>query len=281
CQTLNCTQDEVCRKINGAYGCACGNVPKHNPNTSDAIETCSGSNGSLSLSRCQLFEAGYSVDILHLNDPSCKGKIENDRLVFYFDSNSGMCGTTLKNNGTYIIFENSVGTNNGIGVITRAHGLNITFSCSYPLIHHISMPLPIQATRSVISKDLSTEGSYQISMIPYTDATFQVPFSGNVTLEVNHQMNIDVEVKPFDSAQIALVLENCWATPVNQSDYPTRWDLIVDECSNPNDDTVVVWQNGISTSSRFSFKMFTFTGFSHKIYLHCKVHLCLQESGNC
>ncbi|KAI5618056.1 hypothetical protein C0J50_22645 [Silurus asotus] len=247
----------------------------------DSVETCSGSTGSLSLSRCQLFEAGYSVDVLHLNDPSCKGQVENNRLVFYFDSNANMCGTTLKNNNTHIIFENSIGTVNGIGLISRSGGLSITFSCVYPLIQSISMPTDISATGSIISKDLSTEGSYQISMIPYTDATFLVPFGGNVTLQINHQMYIAVEVNPFDSNQIALVLDNCWATPANQSDYSIRWDLIINECPNPNDDTVEVLQNGVSTSSHFSFRMFTFTSFSSKIYLHCQVHLCLKESGNC
>ncbi|XP_046710208.1 pancreatic secretory granule membrane major glycoprotein GP2-like [Silurus meridionalis] len=192
-----------------------------------------------------------------------------------------MCGTTVENNGTHIKFKNNIGTTNGIGVITRSGGLNINFSCVYPLIQSISMPMPIQATKSVIRKDLHTEGSYQISMIPYTDATFLVPFSGNVTLEVNHQMYIAVQVNPFDSNQVALVLDSCWATPVNQTDYSIRWNLIINGCPNPDDGTVAVMKNGVSTSSYFSFRMFTFTGFSNKIYLHCKIHLCLQGSGNC
>ncbi|KAI5614384.1 hypothetical protein C0J50_8971 [Silurus asotus] len=258
CQSLNCTKDEV--------------YP---------IETCSGSAGSLSLSRCQLFEAGYSIDILYLNDPTCKGTLQNGRLVFDYGSASKTCGTTLQNNGTHIIFKNSVGTMDGIGVISRANGLNLTFSCTYPVIHFISMPMPIQANRSVITKDLSNEGSYQISMTPFTDATFLKPFSGNVTLEVNHQMYIAVEVTPFDSNQVALVLDNCWATPFNQSDSSNHWDLIINECPSPYDGTVKVFQNGNSTVSQFSFRMFSFTGFSNKIYLHCKVHLCLKKSGNC
>ncbi|KAI5102912.1 hypothetical protein C0J45_6493 [Silurus meridionalis] len=260
CQTLKCTEDEVCRQINGAYGCGCGYIPTRNPDIYDAIETCSGSAGSLSLSRCQLFEAGYSEDVLHLNDPSCKGKVYNDRLVFNFDSTDNLCRTTLTSNNTHIIFKNNVGTVDGIGVISRSGGLNIAISCVYPLIWSISMPTDIEAIGSVLSKDLSTEGSYQISIIPYTDATFLVPISGNVTLEVNHQMYIGVKVDRFDSTQIALVL---------------------DRCPNPNDGTVAVLQNGVSTSSNFSFRMFTFTNFSNKIFLHCQVHLCLQESGNC
>ncbi|XP_046710253.1 uromodulin-like [Silurus meridionalis] len=281
CESMFCTKNEVCWKIHGGYGCACGNNTKPNPYTYDAIETCSGSTGSLSLSRCQLFEAGYSIDTLHLNNPRCKGTLKEGSLVFSFDSHDKICNTSLQNNGTHIIFMNSVGTTNGTGVISRSEGLNINFSCSYPVIESISMPLAIYANKTVIYKGLSSEGYYQITMIPYTNATFDHPYTGNVTLKVNEQMYIALEVTPFDSSQVALVLDHCWATPFNQSDSFPQWDLIVNECPNKYDSTVKVFQNGNSTVSQFSFRMFTFTGFSNKIYLHCKVHLCLKKSGNC
>ncbi|XP_027032722.2 pancreatic secretory granule membrane major glycoprotein GP2-like [Tachysurus fulvidraco] len=280
CQKLNCASDEVCIQKNGDYGCACGNITTSSPNIYDAKETCSGSTGSLSLSRCQLFEAGYSTDVLHLNDPRCKGEIQHNRLVFQFDSNASMCGTTLENNGTHIIFKNNVGTTKGL-ISHTVGGLNIAISCVYQFIQNISMTMGIEASGSVISNELSTESTFHIHMIPYTDATFLVPYSGNVTLEVNRQMYIAVQVDHFDSTQIAIVLESCWATPINQMDYSVRWDLIINKCPNPNDSTVDVLKNGVSTSSRFSFSMFTFTGFSPKIYLHCQVHLCLQMTGSC
>ncbi|KAG7325403.1 hypothetical protein KOW79_011719 [Hemibagrus wyckioides] len=200
CQTLNYASDEVCGQINGVDGCAGGYNTTSSPNIYDAIETCSGSTGSLSLSRCQLFEAGYSADVLHLNDPSCKGKVQNNRLVFNFDSNASLCGTTLENNGTHVIFKNNVGTTNMTGLISHTGGFNIAISCVYPLIQNISMPTHIEATG---------------------------------------------------------------------------------RCPKPSDGSVSVFQNGVSTSSRFSFSMFTFANFSPKIYLHCQVHLCLQKTGNC
>ncbi|TSL75237.1 Pancreatic secretory granule membrane major glycoprotein GP2 [Bagarius yarrelli] len=279
CSNLSCSSNEVCRQINGVYGCACGYITTSSPNIYDPINTCSGTAGSLSLSRCLLFEAGYDADVLHLNDPNCKGELQSDRLVFSFDSNT--CGTTLENNNTHIILKNNVEMTNAIGVISRDGGFNIAVSCVYPLIQSISMPTSIDATGSVVSVNHSTEGLYQISMIPYTDDTFTVSYSGNVMLEVNHQMYISVQVDRFDSTQVALVIDSCWATPVDQIDYSVHWDLIVNECPNPNDGTVAVLQNGVSTSSHFSFRMFTFTGLSNNIYLHCQVHLCLQNTENC
>ncbi|KTF72982.1 hypothetical protein cypCar_00046770 [Cyprinus carpio] len=52
-------------------------------------------------------------------------------------------------------------------------------------------------------------------------------------------------------------------------------------CPNPHDDTVALLQNGVSTSSRFSFEMFIFTANSTKVYLHCAIHLCLLTESNC
>ncbi|KAK3559675.1 hypothetical protein QTP86_014397 [Hemibagrus guttatus] len=200
CQSLNCASDEVCRQINGVYNCACGYITRSSLNIYDAIVTCQGSTASLSLSRCQLFEAGYSANVLHLIDPTCKGEIQNNRLVFKYDINVNMCGTTLESNATHIIFKNSAGTINSTDLISLTGGLNIAISCVYPIIQSISMPTDIEAKGG---------------------------------------------------------------------------------CPNPNDDTVSVLQNGVSTSSHFSFRMFSFTSFSTKIYLHCQVHLCLQKKGNC
>ncbi len=62
---------------------------------SDFSETCESSSGSMSVSRCQLFEAGFPAGFLHLNDPSCKGTIRNGRVEFHFDNEEHICGTNL------------------------------------------------------------------------------------------------------------------------------------------------------------------------------------------
>ncbi|KTF88742.1 hypothetical protein cypCar_00019106 [Cyprinus carpio] len=66
----------------------------------------------------------------------------------------------------------------------------------------------------------------------------------------------------------------------------SKFDLLIViiailRCPNPIDDTVELLQNGVSTSSRFSFRMFIFTANSTKLYLHCTVHLCLLSSNSC
>ncbi|XP_058629576.1 alpha-tectorin-like [Onychostoma macrolepis] len=279
-----CTENEVCQERSGVYGCGCLHEQRPNPEIFDAVESCASSTGSMSLSRCQLFESGFRPEHLHLNDPSCKGTLENDRLVFHFDNEDHLCGTTLMSNRTHFIYQNSIQStrNTGQNVITRERWANITFSCVYPLIQTLSMPMGIRAEGGVISKELPAgQGTYQIRMIPYHDAQFTSPYDGEEQLQINQQVYVAVEVEGVDRNQFATVLDNCWATPVNDSDYNLRWSLIIGECPSPEDGTVEVLQNGNETTSQFSFRMFTFSGISDHIFLHCQVHLCLVQNGRC
>ncbi|KAK2885958.1 hypothetical protein Q8A67_016795 [Cirrhinus molitorella] len=280
CDTLDCHGNEVCHFRDG-YGCGCLEGERPNPETFDAMEFCAGSTGTISLSRCQLFESGFPPEILHLNDPNCKGISENGRVLFHFDNEGHVCGSTLSSNGTHFIYQNTIQSTFPTAVITRERWINISFSCAYPLIQTLSMPKEIHAEHSVLSIDLPSWGTYQIRMIPYHDAQFIIPYEGNVEVQVNQQMYVEVEVEGVDRSQIATVLDNCWATPVNDIDYQIRWNLIVRECPNPEDGTVEVLRNGIDTSSRFSFRMFTFTRASDQIFLHCQMHLCLVQNGRC
>ncbi|XP_039521321.1 uncharacterized protein LOC120474776 [Pimephales promelas] len=285
CSELSCSEDEWCGKKNGVYGCLC-NEDHHRPqpDSFDFSETCESSSGSISVSRCQLFEAGFPADVLHLNDPDCKGTVRNGRVEFLFDNDEHICGTNLVANGTHFIYNNFiVGTPRSEGlIISREKILHLNFSCAYPQSQTLSMNVEINPLGSMVNKTLPAgEGRYQVWMIPYEDDEFTRPFTGRVDAELDQEMHVEVRVEGVDSRQFALVMDTCWATPVNDPDYSLRWDLILSECPNPDDDTVDLLQNGVSTSSRFSFRMFIFTANSTRLYLHCAVHLCLLSSNRC
>ncbi|KAL2099745.1 hypothetical protein ACEWY4_004139 [Coilia grayii] len=125
------------------------------------------------------------------------------------------------------------------------------------------------------------KGTYQIQMIPYEDADFTQLFSGAVAETSDEKIYISVDVDGVDSRQFSSVLDLCWATPTNNSASSITWSLITKQCANPEDGTVEVFQNGVSTSSRFSFRMFTFEGHSPQLYLHCSLHLCLLDGNSC
>ncbi|TRY56634.1 hypothetical protein DNTS_011041 [Danionella cerebrum] len=286
CSDLNCSEEERCGMKDGVFGCLCKVDPHRRRSRSDSFdfsETCESSSGFMSVSRCQLFEAGFTAENLHLNDPSCTGTPRNGRVEFNFDNDEHICGTTLTVSilsRCYLLLYNFVlGTPKGKGLISREKILKLSFSCVYHQTQTLSMNMEINPLESVVS--LPGEGRYQVRMIPYEDEEFTQPFTGQVEAELDQEMHVEVRVEGVDSHQFALVMDACWATPVNEADYSLRWDLITDQCPNPNDKTVRVLQNSNSTSSRFSFRMFLFTADSAKLYLHCAVHLCLLSSERC
>ncbi|XDV44012.1 hypothetical protein PO909_012376, partial [Leuciscus waleckii] len=89
----------------------------------------------MSVSRCQLFEAGFPADVLHLNDPSCKGTVRNGRVEFHFDNDEHICGTNLVANSTHFIYDNFIlgkPRSEGDSLISREKILKLSFSCVYP-----------------------------------------------------------------------------------------------------------------------------------------------------
>uniref|UniRef100_A0A671S0R4 ZP domain-containing protein n=1 Tax=Sinocyclocheilus anshuiensis TaxID=1608454 RepID=A0A671S0R4_9TELE len=216
CAELNCTEDERCGEKDSVYGCLC-NENQTRPDSFDFSETCESSSGSMSVSRCQLFETGFPADVLHLNDPSCKGTVRNGRVEFHFDNDEHICGTNLVANGTHFIYSNFIlGTPRSEGLISREKILKLSFSCVYPQTQTLSMNVEINPLESVVHKTLPAgEGIYQARMIPYEDDEFTQPFTGKVDAELDQKMNVEVRVEGVDSRQFSLVMETCWATPVN------------------------------------------------------------------
>ncbi|XP_036420923.1 alpha-tectorin-like [Colossoma macropomum] len=284
CAGLSCTADEWCGEKDGIYGCFCNeDHPRPKLESYDSRETCESSSGTMSLSRCQLFEAGFTANILHLSDPNCNGTLQNGRLVFHFDNDDNICGTNLTANGTHFMYENFIQgvVDSAGGFINREKRLNLHFSCIYQLSQTLTMDTELNPLQSIVHKDLPNgQGLYQVRMTPFQDAAFSHPYNGSAYIEVDQRIYVAVIVQGVDSRQIATVIDSCWATPVNDQNFGVRWNLIVNRCPNPKDITVDVYQNGVSTIGRFSFKMFAFNGY-RKVFLHCAIHLCLLQKNNC
>nr|XP_015224275.1 PREDICTED: alpha-tectorin-like [Lepisosteus oculatus] len=286
CEQLHCTDQEWCGEKDGVYGCFCNeDHERPNANNYDAQETCFSSSGIMSLSRCLLFEEGFPPHILHLNDPNCTGTVINGRVEFLFDNDNHTCGTSLTTNGTHFIYNNSIhgAIDSSGGVISRTKHIDLKFSCVYLLSETMSMPIGIHPLESIVRKNLpSGIGTYQVRLVPYQDSQFSHPFTGSqVDLELNQRVYIGVFVSGVDDRQFSSVLESCWATPVNDPFYSIRWNLITHECPSSNDQTVEIIQNGVSTTSRFSFQMFEFIGNTSMIFLHCQVKLCILAGNDC
>ncbi|XP_067432556.1 alpha-tectorin-like [Thunnus thynnus] len=276
CEELNCTEFEWCGEKDGFYGCLCDeDHPRPNNESYDSSITCVSSSGTISLSRCKLFEAGFHPQTLHLLDDSCKGTLQDGRLVFHFNNDDQLCGTVLKSNGTHFNYENTIQGDDTLNI-------SLVFSCEYPLTQALSMDQGISLVESIVKKKLPPgHGQYHLRIIPYQDAGFQFPLTSdrNIEMEINQRLYVEVRTEGVDEQQIFTILDSCWATPVNITNYPVRQDLITAMCPNTADGTVEL-VNGSSTVARFSFRIFTFANFP-SIYLHCQVHLCLLSHNNC
>ncbi|XP_030019377.1 alpha-tectorin-like isoform X1 [Sphaeramia orbicularis] len=286
CEHLDCTDHEWCGEKDGVYGCFC-DEHHHRPNNQsyDSSITCVSSSGTMSVSRCQLFEAGFHSAALHLREHSCNGTIQDGRLVFQFDNDDQLCGTLLTSNGTHFIYDNVIqgDVDPHDGLISRQRNIHLRFCCEYPLVQATSMEVGINPVESIVDKKLPAgEGHYRVRMTPYRDSGFRYSLTStsNIEIEIDQRLYIELRTEGIDGRQLSTVLDSCWATPVNVPNHPVRWDLIREECPNPEDTTVELLQNGVSTTARFSFRMFTFTNFQ-SIYLHCRVHLCLLRNNNC
>ncbi|XP_042364316.1 alpha-tectorin-like [Plectropomus leopardus] len=286
CEQLDCTEYEWCGEKDGVYGCFC-DEHHHRPNNEsyDSSITCVSSSGTMSVSRCQLFEAGFPSSALHLRDDTCKGTVQDGRLVFHFNNDDQLCGTVLRSNGTHFMYENAIQGNVDPheGLISREKRILLHFSCEYPLAQALSMDVGINPIESIVNKRLPLGlGRYNLRMILFEDPGFHIPLTRNRNLEVemDQRLYIEVQTDGVDEQQISTILDSCWATPFNDASYPVRWDLITAQCPNSEDETVELIQNGVSTVAQFSFRMFTFTNFS-SIYLHCQIHLCLLRHNNC
>lgn len=81
--------------------------------------------------------------------------------------------------------------------------------------------------QSIVRKTLPEGvGMYQVRMIPYEDAGFSHPYTGTVNVHLGQEIYIGVFVEGVDSRQVAMVIDSCWATPVNERNYTLHWDLI-------------------------------------------------------
>ncbi|XP_061564630.1 alpha-tectorin-like [Cololabis saira] len=285
CEQLDCTEDEWCGQKDGVYGCFCDE--HHHRNNSESFDssiTCESSSGTMSLSRCQLFEAGFHSNVLHLRDDSCKGTIQDGRLVFHFDNDEHLCGTVLKSNGTHLMYENTIqGDVDHYGeVISRRRGIQLLFCCEYSLSQALSMDVGISPVESLLKKKLPVgNGLYHMRMIPFRDPSFLKPYQSdsNIGIRVDERIYVEVRTEGVDGRQLFTLLDSCWATPVDDPNYYVRWDLIIAECPNPKDRTVELIQNGNSTEAHFSFNMFTFKSYK-SIYIHCNVHLTLLRGND-
>ncbi|KAF3840572.1 hypothetical protein F7725_006434 [Dissostichus mawsoni] len=228
---------------------------------------CRQGSATLTLAGCLLDDKGIDFSTLHLKEPRCKGHMDPQ--------------SHLKNSNQ-IVYENSIVSSNRSsgGVITRQDQLKIDFSCLYKQPEVKSVSFTIRDS-SVVQQIISGVWNYTLTMNAFNDAGLLKNVGPKTAIQLNQKVWLQLEAGGLDANMVAIVTDSCWATNQASPDDSLRYDLIINGCPNPADDTVQMQGNGQGTSSVFSFAMFEFSGGSSEIYLHCKLELCPTQGRAC
>ncbi|KAL4008072.1 hypothetical protein ACER0C_001924 [Sarotherodon galilaeus] len=286
CQDRTCSDHEFCgeKTVGGDTRCFCRAIfaSKYQENNSLGDPTvCKQNSASVTLVGCLLEDKDIDYSALHLNDPTCRGQVDElTHMVTFSFNSSNSCGTEVTTNNSQVIYKNTIMTQNSSSdIITRHDQIYIDFSCIQTQPDIKTETFRIRDS-SVIQHIKSGVWDYTLTMQSFTDAgrTQAVDFSTEVQLD--QKIWVELKTDGLDGDMVVMVTDSCWATDQPSPDSTPRYDLIINGCANPADQTVQVKENGLGTSNYFSFNMFQFTGSSGEVYLHCKLHLCPKQN-NC
>ncbi|XP_034549180.1 alpha-tectorin-like [Notolabrus celidotus] len=288
CQDKVCSDHEFCGElhIGGRPRCLCRAIfaSKYRSENSYGEPTvCEHKSATVKLASCLLAEHGIDSSVLHLNDQTCRGeKDEETHMVkFHFD-NRNTCGTVVQANDSRVIYKNTIMTQNVSthGSIYRHDHMHVDFSCYYnqPDVKSMAVKLKHSAVDQHIT---SGAWSYNLTMKGYIDPQLSTPIESSTGIDLDERIWVELKTEGLDENLVHVVTQSCWATEQPSPDGTLRYNLIVNGCPNPADDTVRVENNGKTTHNQFSFNSFQFSGSTGDVYLHCKVQLCVKEGNNC
>ncbi|XP_025761708.1 alpha-tectorin isoform X1 [Oreochromis niloticus] len=286
CQDRTCSDHEFCgeKTVGGDTRCFCRAIfaSKYQANNSLGDPTvCMQNSASVTLVGCLLEDKGIDYSALHLNDPTCRGQVDElTHMVTFSFNSSNSCGTVVTTNNSQVIYKNTIMTqNSSFNIITRHDQMYIDFSCIQTQPDIKTATFRIRHS-SVIHHITSGVWDYTLIMKAFTDAGRTQAVESNTEVQLNQKIWVELKTDGLDGDMVVMVTDSCWATDQPSPDSTPRYDLIINGCANPADQTVQVKGNGLGTSNYFSFNMFEFTGGSGEVFLHCKLHVCPKQN-NC
>lgn len=288
CQNMFCSDHEFCGEMrNGwASGCLCRAIfaTKYRiTNSFGEATVCKHQSATMTMANCLLEEKGIDYTVLHMNDESCVGQMDNETHMVTFSFNStNTCGTVVKSNNSEIIFHNTIKTGNStnFGIITRHDDVHLDFSCQYIQPDVKSLSIKIKDS-SVIQQLVSGEWRYNLSMNAYTDDAYTQAINPDKEINLNERVYIELKVVGLDENTLSLVIDSCWATPEPSPNGNLNYNIILHGCPNPVDPTIGVVSNGLGLSSYFFLSVFQFNGRTSDVYMHCKAVLCVKQNQSC
>ncbi|XP_044129854.1 uromodulin-like, partial [Bufo gargarizans] len=280
--SCSCADNEECIAVGGRYSCYCKN--HSSPSALENIRpvlSCGNQEIKASFEKCDLQKFNLNIQNIHLKDSYCKGFPDfNTTNIISVVSilKNGVCGNVLVNNGTHVIYKNTIFLSKDTGASLGGEDiLKINYSCVYLLDIHVSLDTALQPFSNSVIVDINGTGTLEATMALYKDSSYTSPFEGSaVLLTSTTNLFIGIILKIADVSQYAVLMKNCYATPSVNSTI--KYEIIKDSCPSKQDSTINVMENGVSTKGRFSVQLFGYIKDLDVVYLHCDIHLC---NSNC
>lgn len=155
----------------------------------------------------------------------------------------------------------------------------VEFNCVYPTEQITSNYMqPWIKTSAVKSKVKNLTGDMRLFKNEnftdfYTDPPI-LSLEEVLYVEVNLERPLISDVS-MQNADIVVVMEKCWGTPVADRANSMRYYMIQDGCPVQGDTSLNIRSNGNSLQGKFDIKMFKFIGDDlNDVWLHCTVRAC-------
>ncbi|XP_077131190.1 uncharacterized protein LOC143785931 [Ranitomeya variabilis] len=239
---------------------------------------CGASYINVTLPRSDLIDSHVDYLKLETNGGKCHDLYEDGNIVSVgWPLGVGICGTKLITNNTHAIYKNLIYLPPIASQIINRAAFYINVSCIYPLDLNVSLQKVLSPIISTVYFEIEGNGQFDVIMAAFKDQTYQEPYeTGVITLSTKDRLFIGVFISKGDTSQFKLVMQHCYATPTQNPDDPTKYGIIVNSCANEEDQTILIYANGISSEGKFSILMFKFVKHSY-VFLHCKVNLCSKS----
>ncbi|XP_051282746.1 alpha-tectorin-like [Dicentrarchus labrax] len=286
CQDTYCSDHEFCGEdITGRSNCLCrADFAAKYKSTGDLGDptVCGNNTATVSLPGCLLTERGINHSVLHLNNDSCRGYMDEKTHIMTFSFNSSNpCGAVILADNKTVTYKNTIKTtdSNSSALISRQSTINLDFSCFYSQPDDKQITFKIKGSTG-LRQVVSGTWNYSLSMGMFSDAecTKPINFTNGVTMGQTIYINLDTD--GLDGNVINLVIESCSATSKANDNGGPKYDLIKNGCGNPNDKSVKVLKNK-KGGSIIAFEIFKFKGSNSGVFLNCKMKLCVKNNPSC
>ncbi|XP_072920531.1 uncharacterized protein [Hemitrygon akajei] len=207
-----------------------------------------------------LTSAGVALADVHLIDPTCKARQQDENWVV-ITAPFNSCGTTISNETGKIIYINTI---YGSVPSTSVHRLEIELKCEMAVNESVRMGFMLQTNHLV------RFGHYNVSFklfrsINYDDPVLQFPYQ----VELNGTLFVQMEAHTTDTG-VQIFTDTCVSIPsLNTNKVP--FTIIQNGCIH---DVTFRWHETSDTrKQRFSFHVFKFENFP-QVYIFCDLVLC-------